>query len=333
MGLDTRSSSRPSIRIDADPGLRRPTAILPRSYAASGSWTLADGKIGGDRSALSPRIILGQEPGSDDGRGSWTRIKEVRSGRSRGPGRFACRVDAAIEPKAVADLAPHLKALPGAASHRDEDWQQMRKLSKQVRERRSTAPIAIAALAVTLAACSADTGLFSKISDPNAKPPALNLLTTDQRRVRAIQASDLIGPDGHCADGATPGSALNFQAGPDASPPGHPATMPAPLPAPAVRGIGLEMTECEVERTAGYTDKVEITNDQRGQRHVVLTYLQGEHAGIYRFDGGRLKSIERAPDAPVEVPTKPARHAKQPTPATAVTPGVASAPQGPPASR
>jgi hypothetical protein len=111
--------------------------------------------------------------------------------------------------------------------------------------------------------------------------------------------------------------------------------MPPAPPAPAVRGIGLEMTECEVERTAGYTDRVEITNDQQGQRHVVLTYAQGEHAGIYRFDGGRLKSIERAPDAPLQASTKPQRRPKKSTSATnqAVTPAAASGPAGPAASR
>jgi hypothetical protein len=95
------------------------------------------------------------------------------------------------------------------------------------------------------------------------------------------------------------------------------------------------MTECEVEKTAGYTDRVEITSDQLGRRHVVLTYVQGEHAGIYRFEGGRLKSIERAPDAPAQAPTKPVRNAKKSTPATnpAVTPGAANGPAGPPANR
>jgi hypothetical protein len=209
----------------------------------------------------------------------------------------------------------------------------MRKLARQVGA--SGGPIGVAALVVALTACSAGSSVFSTFSDPNAKRVGLNLLGTDQPRTRAIQPKDLIGPDGHCADDAAPASALNFQAGPDASAPGRPAPVPPALPGPVVRGIGLEMTECEVERTAGYTDRVEITNDPHGQRHVVLTYLQGAHAGIYRFEGGRLKSIERSPDASPQAPTKPSRNAKKSTTATnqAVTPGVASAPAGPPASR
>ena len=210
----------------------------------------------------------------------------------------------------------------------------MRKLTKQVGQRHARGSIAMTALVVTLAGCSADSGVFSKFSGPNTKPIGLNLLATDQSKVRAIQPTDLIGPDGHCANDAAP-AALNFQAGPDASAPGHPAPMAPPPPALGGRGIGLEMTECEVEKTAGYTDRVEITNDSHGQRHVVLTYLQGEHAGIYRFVGGRLKSIERSPDTQAQAPTKPARNAKKPPAEThpAVMPGVASGPAGPPASR
>ena len=210
----------------------------------------------------------------------------------------------------------------------------MRKLARQVGP--SGGPIGVAALVVALTACSADSSMFSTFSsDPSAKRVGLNLLGTDQPRARAIQPKDLIGPDGHCADDAAPASALNFQAGPDASAPGRPAPVSPGPPGPVVRGIGLEMTECEVERTAGYTDRVEITNDPHGQRHVVLTYLQGAHAGIYRFAGGRLKSIERGPDASPQAPTKPSRNAKKSTTATsqAVTPGVASGPAGPPASR
>ena len=211
----------------------------------------------------------------------------------------------------------------------------MRKLTRQVREPCPRGPIAVAALVLTLAGCSADSSVFSTSSDPNTKHMGLNLLATDQPRVRAIQPRDLIGPDGHCQDDAAPASALNFQAGPDASAPGRPAMVPPVPQGPAVRGIGLEMTECEVERTAGYTDRVEITNGPLGQRRVVLTYVQGVHAGIYRFEGGRLKSIERAPDAPPQAPTKPLRNAKKSAPATnqAVTPGAASGPAGPPASR
>jgi hypothetical protein len=69
-------------------------------------------------------------------------------------------------------------------------------------------------------------------------------------------------------------------------------------------GIALQMTECEVVARAGAPDNIEFGNGQRGGRAVVLTYLHGARPGIYRFSGGRLYSIERAPE-----PAAPARKA------------------------
>jgi hypothetical protein len=60
-------------------------------------------------------------------------------------------------------------------------------------------------------------------------------------------------------------------------------------------GIALHMTECEGVRLSGLVEKFEFGSDDRGQRMLVLTYLQGPHPGIYRFTGGRLVVIERAP--------------------------------------
>ena len=69
------------------------------------------------------------------------------------------------------------------------------------------------------------------------------------------------------------------------------------------------MSECEVVRAIGYTGQMEISTTERGERSVVLTYLQGERPGIYRFVSGRLKSIERAPEppAPPAAPKKPGK--------------------------
>jgi hypothetical protein len=63
------------------------------------------------------------------------------------------------------------------------------------------------------------------------------------------------------------------------------------------------MTECEVVGIAGPAGKVEISTNERGERSVVMTYLQGAHPGIYRFVSGRLKSIERAPEPPASATT------------------------------
>ena len=75
------------------------------------------------------------------------------------------------------------------------------------------------------------------------------------------------------------------------------------------RGIALAMTECQVVSVAGYTDRVEISANERGERVVTLTYLSGDRPGIYRFRSGRLVNMERIAEAPQ--PKKPQRAAKQ----------------------
>ena len=62
-------------------------------------------------------------------------------------------------------------------------------------------------------------------------------------------------------------------------------------------GIALQMTECEVVQRAGGPDGIEF-GSEGGERSVVLTYTRGARPGIYRFAGGRLYSIERAPEPP-----------------------------------
>jgi hypothetical protein len=64
------------------------------------------------------------------------------------------------------------------------------------------------------------------------------------------------------------------------------------------------MAECEVVRRVGLPQHVEIGNDERAERTVVITYLQGARPGIYRFRAGRLVSIERAPEQPTPKPEK-----------------------------
>jgi hypothetical protein len=72
-------------------------------------------------------------------------------------------------------------------------------------------------------------------------------------------------------------------------------------------GIALEMSECDVIERAGSPANMDIGASPRGERTAVMTYLQGERAGIYRFESGRLKSVER-----VAQPEAPARPAKKP---------------------
>src|SRR5207237_663806 len=72
-------------------------------------------------------------------------------------------------------------------------------------------------------------------------------------------------------------------------------TAAAPAGPSASAGIALGRSECEVARYTGRPDNVEISNDPRGDRTTVLTYVKGPRPGVYRFVAGRLSSVERAP--------------------------------------
>jgi hypothetical protein len=128
----------------------------------------------------------------------------------------------------------------------------------------------IGGLAVLLAGCSADTSMFRSNWNwwSNSAPVVL----------RAAPPEGLVGPDGACAG--------------DANQP---------------RGIALGMTECDLIRVAGPTNEIAIGANERGERTAVLTYPQGERAGIYRFASGLLVTIERLPEAaaPQRAPRKP----------------------------
>ena len=58
------------------------------------------------------------------------------------------------------------------------------------------------------------------------------------------------------------------------------------------------MTECQVVGIAGYTDRIEVSANERGERVVTLTYLSGDRPGIYHFRSGRLVSMERVAEPP-----------------------------------
>jgi len=146
--------------------------------------------------------------------------------------------------------------------------------------------IAVAAVGCALVACSSDLGLNNVTLVP--KPETL-LRKPDwtsfsggknEFTLRPVMAADLVNAAGQCTgDGE--------QAGTDASAAGQ-----------VSGGIALQMTECDVVRRAGQVDKIDFASDERGERIVTLTYLRGPWPGIYRFTGGRLVSIDRAPTPP-----------------------------------
>lgn len=62
---------------------------------------------------------------------------------------------------------------------------------------------------------------------------------------------------------------------------------------PAKLDFGL--TECEVLQLVGPVDKVEI-GDTQGVRVVTMTVVAGAKPGVYRFEAGRLKSLDDMPE-------------------------------------
>jgi hypothetical protein len=181
---------------------------------------------------------------------------------------------------------------------------------------RKSALLAGVGLTLALGACSGDS--FSKI-DLGLAAPKLNPPTKDEPQHRIVTAEDLIGPNGRCAGEAMPDAApqaLNFTTGPQAAPAGAgPAPQAAPpAPAPVRTGVGFGMTECEVVRALGHTDRIEISTNERGQRSVTLTYVQGARPGIYRFVAGQLVSLERTGEPPPPPKAGPKKAAKKEPP-------------------
>ena len=161
-----------------------------------------------------------------------------------------------------------------------------------------------AALALGVAACSMPE--FSAMKLPSLDSSTLALgnvsVVRDTGTARAVSAEDLVDAQGLCG-GAAPAAVDNSL---------DPALSSQPTLA---RGVALRMTECEVLRTLGQPQNVEIQPNERGERTAVMTYTRGVRPGTYRFSGGRLTAIERGP-APPEEPKaqkKPAPKGKKPT--------------------
>jgi hypothetical protein len=106
-----------------------------------------------------------------------------------------------------------------------------------------------------------------------------------------VAAAELVDAQGSCSGAPAPA-----QGSPEAA-----ATVP--------RGVGLEMTECEIVRALGTPQSAEV-GAENGVRVVILNYRSGDRPGIYRFFAGRLKSIEQGDESPPVAKKPPA--AKKP---------------------
>jgi hypothetical protein len=146
--------------------------------------------------------------------------------------------------------------------------------------------LAVVASAVATGACSNMPGWADvKLPSANTFLPT-NANSFNQASIntsKPVRATDLVDAQGLCAGGATAApndgeSGMNLNA------------------------VALDMTECQVVRALGAPQATDITRNAGGDRTVTLTYLGIERAGLYRFVRGRLKSIERPPNAEPERP-------------------------------
>jgi hypothetical protein len=121
---------------------------------------------------------------------------------------------------------------------------------------------------------------------------------------KPITAEDLVSADGLCPGMAPPAGANALTDGAAGAPP------------PSTTGtVALGHTECDVVRGIGAPGSVNLSNNSRGDRVAVISYSQGQRAGIYTFTAGRLTSIERGPE-PVAAPKAAKSKAKKKPAAT-----------------
>jgi hypothetical protein len=136
------------------------------------------------------------------------------------------------------------------------------------------------------------------------------IVAVREARLRPVTPEDLVDPQGYCAATAPPPPPP-----PDPEAPIDVTAMQPVAPAVALNpgGIALEMTECDVVQRAGRPERVEIGGGQGPDRTAVLTYIHGPRPGIYHFTGGRLSSMDRAPEPPPPPkPVKPQKRSKPP---------------------
>ena len=121
---------------------------------------------------------------------------------------------------------------------------------------------------------------------------------------KPVTAEDLVSAEGYCPGMAPPAGSNALTDGAAGAP-----------PQPSTSGtVALGHTECDVVRGIGAPGNVNLSNNGRGDRVAVITYTQGQRAGIYTFTAGRLTSIERGPQA--EVQPKPVKPKKKKPAAT-----------------
>jgi hypothetical protein len=163
--------------------------------------------------------------------------------------------------------------------------------------------LALLVLAPVIAGCSSASDMFSsdllsKDAEWFSRPGRLfirsiSIETPPLSANQPVGAADLVSAEGFCPGMAPAGGPGDANALADGA---------AGAPAASTTGtVALGHTECDVVRGIGAPGSVNLSNGPRGDRMAVITYSQGQRAGIYTFTAGRLSSIERGPE-PVAPP-------------------------------
>jgi hypothetical protein len=156
--------------------------------------------------------------------------------------------------------------------------------------------------ALLVGACAMPDMDSFKAPDSSAFFRQYSMGSLKERQLKVVTNEDLVDSEGRCA----------FASAGPAPEAGAEQTSAAPVVPLVPQGVSLEMTECEVVKRIGPAERAEIGSNG-SERTAVLTYVHSARPGIYNFVGGRLASIERAPEPPA--PAKPARSKPAPKPA------------------
>ncbi len=169
--------------------------------------------------------------------------------------------------------------------------------------------MALLVLAPAMAGCSGASNMFSsdllsKDAEWFSRPGRLFIsnVSIDAPPLtpnKPIAADDLVSAEGGCPGMPPPAGPADANALTE----GAAGAPPAPTGT-----VALGHTECDVVRGIGAPDSVNISNNGRGDRVAVVTWLRSPRAGIYTFTAGRLTSVERAPE--VEASPKTAKSTK-----------------------
>jgi hypothetical protein len=173
--------------------------------------------------------------------------------------------------------------------------------------------LALLVLAPVLAGCAGASDLISRDADWFSGPSRLfirNIEAPPLSPDKPVAAEDLVSAEGYCPGMAPPAaSPADANAATDGAAGG-------PVVPTTTGTVALGHTECDVVRGIGAPASVSLSSNPGGNRLAVITYSQGQRAGIYTFTAGRLTSIERGPQPVAPPPKAPKSRAKKKPAAT-----------------